>query len=210
MSGFTEKAAETVPELNATLATYRGQLKQVEGLLETDHGNDEILKIRSDVLKAISLTEQKLVEARAVEAKERVKSYVVGAYVVVSKDDKWITCSITDVPKDNNDEKTYIVTPVGQTDTLLTAAADMRPWRPPTHVKKGDYIEAILPTMGCFHPAKIDAVTSTGTVWVIFKNTNNNIEEVPLPHIRYPKKKGSAAHLKKTRDVCHLLIVCVF
>ena len=166
MSGFTEKAAETIPELNATLATYRGQLTQVKGLLEASPGSEEILKIKSQVDEAITLTEKKLVEARLSESSNREKCYTIGAYVVVRcQDNKWMTCSISELPT-SEENKIWIVTPVGQTTTLTATVDNMRPWRPPSHVKKGDYIEAVLPTMGSFHPAKIDTVTSTNTAWV--------------------------------------------
>ncbi len=132
---------ESAAELREKLGEYRQQLKEVEGLLEVEQGNEEYLQIKSDLVDVIALTTDllKLKEAEDASSKPShalpfvpppVNSSHPNFFAVVtvceakfSEDGVWYKATINSILEGGK----YHVTYVDYGNEEVVSIADIRP-----------------------------------------------------------------------------------
>eukprot|EP00635_Sarcinochrysidales_sp_CCMP3193_P014382 CAMPEP_0118901480 /NCGR_PEP_ID=MMETSP1166-20130328/7166_1 /TAXON_ID=1104430 /ORGANISM="Chrysoreinhardia sp, Strain CCMP3193" /LENGTH=334 /DNA_ID=CAMNT_0006840655 /DNA_START=13 /DNA_END=1017 /DNA_ORIENTATION=- len=194
------KVATESSELSEKLKTYSEQLSQVEGLLEKDASNEQLLKLRQDLVEVTKLTEDlikyKAKDAPPEEAEEQAKEEEEAEEVAVRKfevgmrcealyGEKWYPAVITKIDDDDD----YVVVFIGFGNTPETVARDgLRPLVCPhetldaSTLAVGAECSARYSGDGKYYDAVVDEVTDFG--YKVTFSDYGNTEELPLEYLR--------------------------
>jgi hypothetical protein len=209
-----EQTSSSSEQIKSTLEYYQTQLATVTSLYENDPDNPNYQKLMNDLQEAIRLTESLLSLKQASNDQQQqqqeeeesntpqfnVNDYVLGLYQnvwyvgkvtrVEPSSTTTTTSSTTTTTTDEQQQRQYYDYYVkyvgyGNSDILNVEKRNIRKYvdPPKQYVTPGTKCLAIFDKDQLFYESIIDTVTDHGSVWVTFTGYNN-IQEVPLPHIR--------------------------
>jgi survival-of-motor-neuron-related-splicing factor 30 len=180
------------------LRVYEEQLAAVEAAIAQDPTNDEWLKLKSDLLEVIRLTQQ-LSEVRgeaaissavaAAAAATELKSYAVGdkCQAVFEGDGNWYNAKVVALVEDG-----YFVEYLGFGNTAQVDFNEVRPYlRPDTSEwRPGAEVQALAVADSRWYPAKLISV-GPASAKVRFHGEAETVE-LELASIRLPTPSGAA------------------
>ena len=180
------------------LRVYEEQLAAVEAAIVQDPTNDEWLKLKSDLLEVIRLTQQ-LSEVRgeaaissavaAAAAATELKSYAVGdkCQAVFEGDGNWYNAKVVALVEDG-----YFVEYLGFGNTAQVDFNEVRPYlRPDTSEwRPGAEVQALAVADSRWYPSKLISV-GPASAKVRFHGEAETVE-LELDSIRLPTPSGAA------------------
>merc|ERR1711865_9447 len=198
-SRVMEESAEVLRE---RCATYKEQLQQVESALAVDSGNEQMIKLRIDLMQVIELTSELLgsatQEPEGEEMPDDDAGYQIGSIVSAwyQASESWEAAEIDAITSEGNYAITYVGWP--------SMSAEMKPEQitrfKPTDYEEGAKVMAVYESDGMWYHALIKQVEGDGYYKVVFDKYGAHAT-LKSTHLKLRKDKSGTKRARGIREV---------
>eukprot|EP00656_Telonema_subtile_P016853 TRINITY_DN18933_c0_g1_i1.p1 TRINITY_DN18933_c0_g1~~TRINITY_DN18933_c0_g1_i1.p1 ORF type:complete len:318 (+),score=89.42 TRINITY_DN18933_c0_g1_i1:147-1100(+) len=192
---------EEEPEvLQARIATFKEQLQQVESALALDPDNEQMVKLRIDLLQVIELTTE-LLASTAQQGEpmpdEPEQGHEVGDIVSAwyQASESWEAAEIDAVTSEGNYAITYIGYPSDSAEVTPTQVTRFKP----VAFDIGDKIMAVWEKDGTWYQAVVKAQEPTG--YKVMFEKYGLMSVVPPTHVKAKREKVGGKRQRGIREV---------
>eukprot|EP00658_Telonema_sp_P-2_P008341 TRINITY_DN13134_c0_g1_i16.p1 TRINITY_DN13134_c0_g1~~TRINITY_DN13134_c0_g1_i16.p1 ORF type:complete len:297 (+),score=88.58 TRINITY_DN13134_c0_g1_i16:207-1097(+) len=188
---------ETPEVLSARVATFKEQLTQVEAGLEADPDNEQMVKLRIDLMQVIELTTELLASTTAEQPTEEDTGHEVGDIVNAwyQQTESWEAAEIDAVTTEGN----YAITYVGYPSDSAEVTPDQVTKFKPVAFEINEKVMAVWEKEGTWYQAVIKGQEPTGYRVIFEKYGLQAI--VPPTHVKPKREKAGGKRPRGIREI---------
>jgi len=201
--GDSRSMEETAEVLRDRCATYKEQLQQVEAALAVDSGNEQMIKLRIDLMQVIELTSELLGGATEAPEGEEMPddgdvTYEIGDIVNAwyQTSESWEAAEIDTITSEGNYAITYVGYPSNSAEVTPQQVTKFKM----IDYEEGAKVMAVWDNDGTWYQAMIKEVQRGGVYRVVFDKYGINAE-LKATHIKARRDKSGVKRPRGIREI---------